>query len=216
MGSAGVGYVMVTAVLSILAERKLPPLRYRVLQLMLWMLLGLVELLVCMSIVSQPSSQTRSSVELFQSAVDLERRSEEEHQRDCVPALLHRGFLCASESRGCGSAVDIGKGPEMVPQSRLGPFGHHPLRQPAEEHGHSFWSGTWPPLVRLQRNSRQETQQRLFQDRMYWCVAGVAAASGQVTSYFYSLSFCKSAVALVLPTALIPGVIYWMFIKKQS
>uniref|UniRef100_A0A8C2DHV4 Glucose-6-phosphatase a, catalytic subunit, tandem duplicate 1 n=1 Tax=Cyprinus carpio TaxID=7962 RepID=A0A8C2DHV4_CYPCA len=33
---------------------------------------------------------------------------------------------------------------------------------------------------------------------------------------FYSLSFCKSAVALVLPTALIPGVIYWMFIKKQS
>uniref|UniRef100_A0A8C2H719 Glucose-6-phosphatase a, catalytic subunit, tandem duplicate 1 n=1 Tax=Cyprinus carpio TaxID=7962 RepID=A0A8C2H719_CYPCA len=36
------------------------------------------------------------------------------------------------------------------------------------------------------------------------------------TLLFYSLSFCKSAVALVLPTALIPGVIYWMFIKKQS
>lgn len=75
MGSAGVGNVMVTAVLSIVAARKLPPLQYRSvwdicalssrlkalishltvisacrsLQLMLWMLLGLVELLVCMS-----------------------------------------------------------------------------------------------------------------------------------------------------------------------
>ncbi|KAF7705124.1 hypothetical protein HF521_020410 [Silurus meridionalis] len=49
MGSAAVGYVMVIAVLSIAAQRKTPALLYWLLKMVLWMLLGLVELLVCMS-----------------------------------------------------------------------------------------------------------------------------------------------------------------------
>lgn len=32
---------------------------------------------------------------------------------------------------------------------------------------------------------------------------------------FYSLSFCKSAVALVIPTALVPGVICWISSKNK-
>ncbi|XP_066521633.1 glucose-6-phosphatase catalytic subunit 1-like [Hoplias malabaricus] len=49
MGSAGVGYVMVTAALSIAAQKKCPTLLYRFLQMVLWMLFVLAELLVCMS-----------------------------------------------------------------------------------------------------------------------------------------------------------------------
>ncbi|MCJ8738311.1 hypothetical protein PDJAM_G00034190 [Pangasius djambal] len=49
MGSAAVGYAMVTSLLSIAAQRKPPALLYRLLQMVLLMLLGLVELLVCMS-----------------------------------------------------------------------------------------------------------------------------------------------------------------------
>ncbi|CAN9508665.1 unnamed protein product [Ophioblennius macclurei] len=49
MGAAAVWYVMVTALLSMAAERKCPAPLYRCLQVALWALMGLVELLVCMS-----------------------------------------------------------------------------------------------------------------------------------------------------------------------
>ncbi|XP_053367632.1 glucose-6-phosphatase a, catalytic subunit, tandem duplicate 1 [Clarias gariepinus] len=49
MGSAAVGYAMVTSMLSIAAQRKPSALHYWLLQVGLWTLLGLVELLVCMS-----------------------------------------------------------------------------------------------------------------------------------------------------------------------
>ncbi|KAG8008771.1 Glucose-6-phosphatase [Nibea albiflora] len=49
MGAAGVWYVMVTALLSAAAEERCPPLFYRFLQISLWILMGLVVLVVCMS-----------------------------------------------------------------------------------------------------------------------------------------------------------------------
>ncbi|XP_056285810.1 glucose-6-phosphatase a, catalytic subunit, tandem duplicate 1 [Pseudoliparis swirei] len=49
MGAAAVWYVMVTALLAIATEKRCPPLLYRFLQLGLWGLMGLVQLLVCMS-----------------------------------------------------------------------------------------------------------------------------------------------------------------------
>nr|XP_020472209.1 glucose-6-phosphatase [Monopterus albus] len=47
MGAAGVWYVMITALLSVATEKQCPPLLF--LQIGLWMLMGLVELVVCMS-----------------------------------------------------------------------------------------------------------------------------------------------------------------------
>ncbi|XP_030610803.1 glucose-6-phosphatase a, catalytic subunit, tandem duplicate 1 [Archocentrus centrarchus] len=49
MGAAGVWYVMVTALLSIAKEKQCPPLLYKFLQTGLWMLMAMVELVVCMS-----------------------------------------------------------------------------------------------------------------------------------------------------------------------
>ncbi|XP_045924584.1 glucose-6-phosphatase a, catalytic subunit, tandem duplicate 1 isoform X2 [Micropterus dolomieu] len=49
MGAAAVWYVMVTALLSIATEKRCPPLLYKFLQIVLWMLMGLVEVVVCMS-----------------------------------------------------------------------------------------------------------------------------------------------------------------------
>ncbi|XP_040923112.1 glucose-6-phosphatase a, catalytic subunit, tandem duplicate 1 [Toxotes jaculatrix] len=49
MGAAGVWYVMVTALLSLATEKQCPPLLYKFLQIGLWALMGLVELVVCMS-----------------------------------------------------------------------------------------------------------------------------------------------------------------------
>ncbi|KAM3592759.1 uncharacterized protein V6R79_024610 [Siganus canaliculatus] len=49
MGAATVWYVMVTALLSAAAKNNCPPLLYRFLQISLWTLMSLVELVVCMS-----------------------------------------------------------------------------------------------------------------------------------------------------------------------
>ncbi|KAF3704153.1 Glucose-6-phosphatase [Channa argus] len=49
MGAAGVWFVMVTALLSIAKEKRCPSLLYKFLQISLWMLMGLVMLVVCMS-----------------------------------------------------------------------------------------------------------------------------------------------------------------------
>lgn len=49
MGAAGVWYVMVTALLSLALEKQCPLLLYRFLQMGLWALMGLIELIVCMS-----------------------------------------------------------------------------------------------------------------------------------------------------------------------
>nr|XP_019964881.1 PREDICTED: glucose-6-phosphatase-like [Paralichthys olivaceus] len=49
MGAAAVWYVMVTALLSMATEQRCKPLLYKLLQMGLWMLMGLVELVVCMS-----------------------------------------------------------------------------------------------------------------------------------------------------------------------
>ncbi|KAF0025707.1 hypothetical protein F2P81_022588 [Scophthalmus maximus] len=49
MGAAGVWYVMVTALLSVATEKRCPPLLFKFLQIGLWMVMGLVALVVCMS-----------------------------------------------------------------------------------------------------------------------------------------------------------------------
>uniref|UniRef100_A0A8C5HFW1 Glucose-6-phosphatase n=1 Tax=Gouania willdenowi TaxID=441366 RepID=A0A8C5HFW1_GOUWI len=49
MGSSAVWYVMVTSLLSIAAQNKCSPLKYRFLQMFLWMLMVLVQLVVGMS-----------------------------------------------------------------------------------------------------------------------------------------------------------------------
>ncbi|XP_072228824.1 glucose-6-phosphatase a, catalytic subunit, tandem duplicate 1 [Leuresthes tenuis] len=49
MGAAGVWYVMVTALLSIATEKQCHPSLYKLLQVGLWALMALVELVVCMS-----------------------------------------------------------------------------------------------------------------------------------------------------------------------
>ncbi|XP_057681611.1 glucose-6-phosphatase catalytic subunit 1-like isoform X1 [Corythoichthys intestinalis] len=49
MGAAGVWYVMVTAILAMAKDRQCPPSLYKVLNVVLWVLMGLVALVVCMS-----------------------------------------------------------------------------------------------------------------------------------------------------------------------
>ncbi|XP_061562584.1 glucose-6-phosphatase a, catalytic subunit, tandem duplicate 1 isoform X1 [Phycodurus eques] len=49
MGAAGVWYVMVTAILTIAAEKRCPPFLYKVLHVVLWVIMGLMVLGVCMS-----------------------------------------------------------------------------------------------------------------------------------------------------------------------
>ncbi|XP_060950701.1 glucose-6-phosphatase a, catalytic subunit, tandem duplicate 1 [Limanda limanda] len=49
MAAAGVWYVMVTALLSMATERRCPPLLFKFLQMGLWLLMGLVALVVCTS-----------------------------------------------------------------------------------------------------------------------------------------------------------------------
>ncbi|XP_056326045.1 glucose-6-phosphatase a, catalytic subunit, tandem duplicate 1 [Danio aesculapii] len=231
MGSAAVGYVMVTALLSIVAERKTPPLCYKLVQLMLWVFLGLVELLVCMSRVYLAAhfphqvicgvisgiivAETFSRVQWIYSAnlkkyfiitlfllsfavgfyvllkalgVDL-LWTLEKAQKWCInPAwVLMDTTPFASLLRNMGTLFGLGLGLYLS---------HYTLGRSKKHASICFRAGCiGVSLVLLQ-----------LLDKMAF------SSSNQL---FYLLSFCKSAVALLLSTALVPGAMYWLTQKSK-
>ncbi|TRY93946.1 hypothetical protein DNTS_022024 [Danionella cerebrum] len=231
MGSAAVGYVMVTALLSIAAERKTPPLLSRFVQMILWSSLALVELMVCTSrvflaahfphqvisgvisgmIVAEAFNRQkwiyRASLKnyfyitlfLLSFAVVLYLLLKalgvdllwtlEKAQKWCVnPAWVHLDTTpFASLLRNMGTLFGLGLGLHFA--------GHEGSRK---QTGIGFRSGCiGASLVLLQ-----------ILDNMTF--------SSSNHFQFYLLSFFKSVVALLIPTALVPGAVDWTLQKRKQ
>uniref|UniRef100_A0A672R5Q3 glucose-6-phosphatase n=1 Tax=Sinocyclocheilus grahami TaxID=75366 RepID=A0A672R5Q3_SINGR len=233
MGSAGVGYVMVTAVLSTVAERRPPPLHYRCLQLMLWMLLGLVELLVCMSRVylaahfpHQVISGVISGIivaEIFSRVQWIYSASLKKYV--CVTLYLlffAVGLYVLLKAVGVDLLWILAKAQKWCISPDWVLLDSTPFASLLRNMGTLFGLG-----LGLHLSGYNETAGRKHSSSISirtGCI-GVSlvllqlldkmTSSSSNQLLFYLLSFCKSAVALVLPTALVPGVICWISSKSK-
>uniref|UniRef100_A0A8C9YNR0 glucose-6-phosphatase n=1 Tax=Sander lucioperca TaxID=283035 RepID=A0A8C9YNR0_SANLU len=230
MGAAGVWYVMVTALLTIATEKRCPPLLYKFLQAGLWMLMGLVELVVCMSRVYMAAhfphqvvagvitgvlvAEVVSKVKWIYSAsmkkyfyttlfltsfavgfyvilkalgVDL-LWTLEKAQKWCVRAeWVHLDSTpFASLLRNMGTLFGLGLGL------------HSPLYTETKKRSISFKTGCI--IVSL----------FLLQMLDGWTF------SSENLMIFYFLSFGKSAVALLIPTTLVPWALGWICKGKRE
>lgn len=232
MGAAGVWYVMVTATLACATEKQCPPLLYKFLQLGLWGLMGLVLLLVCMSrvyvaahfphqviagvfmgllvatVVSGRKSIYTASmttyffITLFLTSFGvgfnalLEALGVPLHwtlelaRRWCVnPEWAHLNSTpLASLLRNMGSLLGLGLGL------------HSPLNTEIKKTKSSPGFKVGSILVSL----------FLLQLLDGWTLSTEHLAT------FYFLSFFKSAVALLIPTTLVPWALSWVFIGKRE
>ncbi|KAL1263966.1 hypothetical protein QQF64_004321 [Cirrhinus molitorella] len=232
MGSAGVGYVMVTAVLSIIAERKLPPSHYRLLQLVLWMALGLVELLVCMSRVylaahfpHQVISGVISGIivaEIFSRVQWIYSASLKKYIGVTLFLLFFAvGFYVLLKVMGVDLLWTLAKAQKWCVNPDWVLMDTTPFASLLRNMGTLFGLG-----LGLHLSGYNETT-----SRKHSCVSfrmgciGLSLVLLQLLDkmtfsssnqlLFYFLSFGKSAVALVLPTAIVPGAICWVSSKNK-
>lgn len=232
MGSAGVGYVMVTAVLSIVAARKLPPLQYRFLQLMLWMLLGLVELLVCMSrvyLAAHFPHQVISGVISGITVAEIFSRVQWIYSaglRKYISVTLFLlffavGFYVLLKAVGVDLLWTMAKAQKWCIHPDWVLLDSTPFASLLRNMGTLFGLGLGLHLAGYSETAGRKHSSVSFRTG---CI-GVSLVLLQLLDkmtfsssnklLFYSLSFCKSAVALVIPTALVPGVICWISSKNK-
>ncbi|KAG1954644.1 glucose-6-phosphatase a, catalytic subunit, tandem duplicate 1 [Pimephales promelas] len=227
MGSAGVGYVMVTAVLSIVAERKMPPLSYRFFQLMLWSLLGLVELLVCMSRVylaahfpHQVISGVISGIivaETFSRVQWIYNASLRKYFNVTLFLLFFAlGLYVLLKALGVDLLWTLAKAKKWCVNPDWVLMDSTPFASLLRNMGTLFGLG-----LGLHLSCYNETRSKKHSSGSFrtGCI-GVSlvllqlldkmtfSSSNQIL--FYLLSFSKCAVALVLPTALVPGALSWI------
>ncbi|XP_051968432.1 glucose-6-phosphatase a, catalytic subunit, tandem duplicate 1 [Xyrauchen texanus] len=230
MGSAGIWYVMVTAVLSIAAERKIPALHYRFLQLMLWILLGLVELLVCMSRVflaahfpHQVVSGVISGIvvaEISSRVQWIYNASLKKYFSVTLFLLLFAvGFYVLLKALGVDLLWTLAKAQKWCINPDWVLMDTTPFASLLRNMGTLFGLGLGLHLSCY--NKRKKNSSATFSAGCIFVSLVLLQLLDSMTfSYnnqliFYLLSFCKSAAALVVPTALVPGVISWLSSKSK-
>ncbi|XP_068610386.1 glucose-6-phosphatase a, catalytic subunit, tandem duplicate 1 [Brachionichthys hirsutus] len=234
MAVAGVWFVMVTSLLTMAAENNCPPTLYRFLQVGLWMLVGLMELVVCMSrlyilahfphqviagaiigllvaaVVSKGKWIYNASMQKYFFAIafltsfalclDLLLRamgmdmlwSMAKAQKWCVrPDWVHLDSMpFSSFVRNMGALFGLALGL------------HSPLHAGTKmkSAGASFKLGCVISSVIL------------LQLLDFWTFS----AGNHMKVTFYFLSFSKNAVAVLIPTALVPWALCWIFKGKKE
>ncbi|NP_001003512.2 glucose-6-phosphatase a, catalytic subunit, tandem duplicate 1 isoform 1 [Danio rerio] len=231
MGSAAVGYVMITALLSILAERKLPPLIYRLVQLMLWMFLGLVELLVCMSRVYLAAHFPHQVIcgvisgiivaETFSRVQWIYSASLKKYFSITLFLLSFAvGFYVLLKALGVDLLWTLEKAQKWCINPAWVLMDATPFASLLRNMGTLFGLGLGLHLSHYDPGSSKKHTCICFR---IGCI-GVSLVLLQLldkmtfsssSQLFYLLSFCKSAVALLLPTALVPGIMYWITQKSK-
>ncbi|XP_013888219.1 glucose-6-phosphatase a, catalytic subunit, tandem duplicate 1 [Austrofundulus limnaeus] len=221
MAAAGVWYVMVTALLSIATEKRCPPLLYRLLQVGLWALMVLVVLVVCMSRVFMAAHfphQVVAGVVTGLLVAEMVSKQKWIYSASLSEYLIITtfltlfavGFYVLLKAMGVDLLWTLDKAqkwcvrPEWVhldttpfasllrnmgSLSGLGLGLHAPIHHSARTGGSTFKLGCIITSLFLLH---------LLDDWTF-------ASENQLT--FYVLSFGKSAVALLIPTTLVPWVL---------
>ncbi|KAL7857560.1 hypothetical protein SRHO_G00164590 [Serrasalmus rhombeus] len=231
MGSAGVGYVMVTAALSIAAQRKCPVLLYWLLQILLWMLLGLVELLVCMSrvyVAAHFPHQVISGVisgiivaEVFSRQQWIYRASLHRYFNVTLFLLVFAvGFYVLLKALGVDLLWTLEKAQKWCNHPTWVHMDTSPFASLLRNMGSLFGLGLGLHLP----NGFENKYSRSAPFRT-GCI-GVSLVllqlldsltfSSNNQAIFYVLSFAKSTAALLVPTTLVPGGISLLLLGKKD
>ncbi|XP_074519451.1 glucose-6-phosphatase a, catalytic subunit, tandem duplicate 1 [Halichoeres trimaculatus] len=232
MGAAGVWYVMVTATLAGATEKQCPPLLHKFLQLGLWGLMGLVLLVVCMSrvyVAAHFPHQVIAGVFIgLLGAMVISRR------KSIYTASMKSYFLITLflTSFGVGfnvlleaMGVDLLWTLELARRWCVNPEWVHldstPLASLLRNMGSllGLGLGLHSPLNTETKKTDTSSSFRagcvLVSLFLLQLLDGWTFSSGHLGT-FYFLSFGKSAVALLIPTTLVPWALSWVFTGKRE
>ncbi|XP_034049645.1 glucose-6-phosphatase a, catalytic subunit, tandem duplicate 1 [Thalassophryne amazonica] len=223
MGAASVWYVMVTALLSMAKENQCRPLLYRFLQSCLWTLMGMVELLVCMSRVymaahfpHQVIAGVITGIIVAGTVSQLKwiyRASMKKYIFMSVFLTSFAvGFYLLLKAVGVDLLWTLEKAQRWCVRAEWVHLDTTPFASLLRNTGSLFGLGLGlhSPLYTETKRSRSVTFKMgcvvvsllLLQMLDGWTF------SSENSMTFYCLSFSKSAVALLIPTTLVPWALY--------
>ncbi|XP_070300946.1 glucose-6-phosphatase a, catalytic subunit, tandem duplicate 1 [Salvelinus sp. IW2-2015] len=225
MGSSAVWYVMITAVFSVAAERRFPPLLYRFLQVGLWMLLCTVELLVCMSRVYMAAHfphQVISGVitgimvaETFSRVQWIYGASLKKYFYTTLFLLSFAvGFYELLKAIGVDLLWSLEKAQKWCVRAEWVYMDSTPFASLLRNMGTLFGLGLGlhSPLYTENKNSSIPFRVGCITVSLLLLqILDGLTFSSRDQAMFYVLSFSKSAAALFIPTALVPGGLSWIF-----
>uniref|UniRef100_A0A3B1JSN6 Glucose-6-phosphatase n=1 Tax=Astyanax mexicanus TaxID=7994 RepID=A0A3B1JSN6_ASTMX len=231
MGSAGVAYVMVTAVLAIAAKRKCPPLLYCLLQAVLWMLFVVVELQVCMSrvyVAAHFPHQVISGVisgiivaEVFSRQKWIYRASLQKYFSITVFLLVFAvGFYVLLKVLGVDLLWTLEKAQKWCNNPSWVNMDTSPFASLLRNMGTLFGLGLglhWPLCSESKLSSSAAFRISCIGVSLVLLqLLDSLSFSSDNQATFYLLSFSKSAAALLVPTTLVPGGISLFLLGKKD
>ncbi|KAJ7987716.1 hypothetical protein DPEC_G00329380 [Dallia pectoralis] len=225
MASAAVGYVMVTAVLS-MAKKRFSVLLYRFLQVGLWTLLCSAELLVCMSRVYMAAHFPHQVIcgvisgimvaEVFSRVQWIYEASMKKYFYTTLFLLSFAvGFEVLLQALGVDLLWTLEKAERWCVKPEWVHMDSTPFASLLRNMGTLFGLG-----LGLHLALGSESEKRSSVSFRLGCVTVslilLQALDGLTFSsrnqaLFYLLSFSKSAAALLVPTALVPNGLSWIF-----
>ncbi|XP_077406111.1 glucose-6-phosphatase a, catalytic subunit, tandem duplicate 1 isoform X1 [Vanacampus margaritifer] len=227
MGAAGVWYVMVTAILGIAAEKRCPPSLYKLLQLVLWGLMGLVALGVCMSRVYMAAhfphqvlaglvtgmmvAQVMSKVKWIYSA---------SFRTYALTTLLLTsfavGFYLLLKAAGVDLLWTLEKAQRWCARAEWVHMDSTPFASLLRNMGSLFGLGLGLHLLPTRGTSGAFKAGFVVISLGLLGLLDSWTFSSENPVAFYCLSFGKSAVALLIPTALAPRALCWMTTRNTG
>ncbi|XP_076616179.1 glucose-6-phosphatase a, catalytic subunit, tandem duplicate 1 isoform X1 [Chaetodon auriga] len=232
MGAAGVWYVMVTATLSIAKEKRCPPLLYKFLQVGLWVLMGLVELVVCMSRVYMAAHFPHQVIAgvitgvLVAEVVSKEKWIYSATMKKYFYTTLFLtsfavGFYLLLKAVGVDLLWTMEKAQKWCVRPEWVHLDTTPFASLLRNMGTLFGLGLGlhSPLYTETKRKKSSTSFKagcifvsLF---LLQLLDGWTFSSDNLVT-FYFLSFGKSAFALLIPTTLVPWSLCWICKEKRE
>ncbi|KAM6951539.1 glucose-6-phosphatase catalytic subunit 1-like [Aplochiton taeniatus] len=231
MGAAGVWYVMITALLSLAKENKCSPLLYRFLQIGLWMMLGLVLQLVCMSRVYLAAHFPHQVIagaitglivsECFNRTQWIYSASMKKYfYTTAFLTLFAVGFYLLLKAMGVDLLWTLEKAQKWCVRAEWVHLDSTPFAGLMRNMGTLFGLGLglhYPlcTVTKMKTSGFFKTgcivvSLSLLRFLSEW------GFSSENHGMFYLLSFIKSAAALFLSTALVPVALSWIVFGKNS
>ncbi|XP_076856771.1 glucose-6-phosphatase a, catalytic subunit, tandem duplicate 1 isoform X1 [Brachyhypopomus gauderio] len=231
MGSAGVGFVMVTALLSTAALRKPPTVLFWCLQMVLWVLFGLVELLICMSrvyVAAHFPHQVISGVisgiivaAIFSRQQWIYRASLQKYFNITLFLLVFAvGFYMLLKAVGVDLLWTLEKAQKWCENPAWVHMDTTPFASLLRNMGTLFGLGLGlhlPLYTKTKKSSNTPFRIGCIGLSVFILqLLDSMTFSSHNQVFFYLLSFTKSTVALLVPTTLVPGGISWFILGRND
>ncbi|XP_023263489.1 glucose-6-phosphatase-like [Seriola lalandi dorsalis] len=232
MGAAGVWYVMVTALLSIATEKRCPSLLYKFLQIILWTLLGLVELVVCMSRIYMAAHFPHQVIAgvitglLVAEVVSREKWIYSASMKRYFFTTLFLtsfavGFYLLLKAVGVDLLWTLEKAQRWCIKPEWVHLDSTPFASLLRNMGTLFGLGLGLHSALYTETKKKNTSVTFKMGCIIISLFLLQLLDGWTFSSenhmtFYFLSFGKSAVALLIPTTLVPGALCGIFKEKRE